>query len=154
MSAGGVNIAILVGRAVSNPVIRVTKGGISQAVFHMTTTEIWFDRETNERREKIISHRVVVYGTLVRAVEKCVSKGCLVFVQGGIETRRWVSKDGAPTESWVVEIVVQGWSGRLTVLDFANGAPARATFVEDDLDASPSDKHPDKIDTTNLPWLA
>lgn len=96
MAAGGVNIAILVRRATSDPTIRTVKGGVSQAVFGITTNEVWFDKETNERREKIIPHRIVVYGPLVRAVEKCVRRGCLVFVQGIIETRRWTGKDGSP----------------------------------------------------------
>src|SRR5262249_23158064 len=94
MSAGGVNIAILVGRATSDPATRVVKGGVSQAIFGMTTREVWVDKQTDEKREKAIHHRVVVYGPLVRAVEKCVRRGSLVCVQGQIETRRWVGKDG------------------------------------------------------------
>jgi single-strand DNA-binding protein len=125
MAAGGVNIAILVGRATSDPTVRVVKGGVAQAVFNMTTNEVWFDKETDQRREKVIGHKVVVYGPLVRAVEKCVRRGSLVFVQGQIETRRWVSKDGSRGENWTTEIIVQGWSGRVTVLDFA-GELARA----------------------------
>src|SRR5262249_34773869 len=141
-----------VGRVTSDPKIAVVKGGVSQAVFNMTTTEQWFDKETNERREKVISHRIVVYGPLARAIEKCVRKGALVFVQGQIETRRWVGKDGSPGENWTTEIIVQGWSGRVTVLSFA-GELVRATAADvDGLDDSP-DKHPDKIDS-NLPWLA
>src|SRR5262249_15476676 len=119
MSAGGVNIAILVGRATSDPATRVVKGGVSQAIFGMTTREVWVDKQTDEKREKAIHHRVVVYGPLVRAVEKCVRRGSLVFVQGQIETRRWVGKDGSPTENWTTEIVVQRWSDGVTDFGFA-----------------------------------
>src|SRR5262249_54018916 len=124
----------------SDPRIAVVKG-LSQAVFNMTTNEVWYDKETNERREKIISHRIVVYGPLTRAIEKCVRRGSLIFVQGQIETRRWVGKDGSPGENWTTEIIVQGWSGRVTVLGFS-GELARSTAAADDLDTSPSDKHP------------
>src|SRR5262249_8619164 len=113
MAAGGLNKAMLIGHVSCEPKINVTKGGVRQAFFILAATEEWF-------------HRVVVYGPLVSVVEKCVHQGARVYVEGAIETRRWVTKDGTPTaESWTVEIVVQGWSGRLTVLDFANGAPAR-----------------------------
>ena len=139
MSAGGVNIAILVGRATSDPTVRVVKGGVAQAVFNMTTNEVWFDKESNERREKVISHRVVVYGPLANAVGKCVRKQCLVFVQGQIETRRWVGKDGSRGENWTTEIIVQGWSGRVTVLDFAGElVRSEPEQVEDELSDSPT----------------
>jgi single-strand DNA-binding protein len=137
MSAGGVNIAILVGRATSDPTVRVVKGGVAQAVFNMTTNEVYFNKETNERREKVMPHRVVVYGPLANAVGKCVRKGCLVFVQGQIETRRWVGKDGSRGENWTTEIVCQGWSGRVTVLAFA-GELVRAEADAEDFGASPT----------------
>jgi len=139
MSAGGVNIAILVGRATSDPTTRVVKGGVPQAVFNMATNEVYFDKQTNERREKIISHRVVVYGPLANAVGKCVRRQCLVFVQGQIETRRWVGKDGSRGENWTTEIIVQGWSGRVTVLDFAGElVRSEPEQVEDELSDSPT----------------
>src|SRR5262245_52204143 len=155
MSAGDVNKAILVGRVARDPEIRMTKVGVPQAAFDITTTEIWFDKPTNERREKTASHRIVVYGPMVKVVEKCVRKGARLYLEGQIETRRWVGKDGSPGENWTTEIVVQGWSGRVTVLDFADG-PARVKADADDDgpdNNSPSDKHLDKIDS-NLPWLA
>ena len=108
MSAGGVNKAILVGVVCRGPEIRTTKAGVPQAVFGLTTSEIWFDKESNEKREKTISHRVVVYGPLVKVVSKHLRKGARVFVEGMIETRRWVGKDGKPGENWTTEIVVQG----------------------------------------------
>ena len=82
MAAGGVNIAILVGRATTDPVIKTVKAGTAQAVFNVATNEIWIDKQTDERRERVIYHKVVVYGPLVKAIEKCVRKGALVFVQG------------------------------------------------------------------------
>src|SRR5262249_933075 len=170
MSAGGVNIAILVGRATSDPATRVVKGGVSQAIFGMTTREVWVDKQTDEKREKAIHHRVVVYGPLVRASEKRVRRGSLVVGQGQIETSRWVGKDGSPSENWTTEIVGQGWSGRVTVLDFA-GELARSTATSeadlgptplsvrrssakygDGLDDAP-DQESSKIDS-NLPFLA
>src|SRR5262249_4116402 len=123
MAAGGLNKAMLIGHVLNEPKTNVTKGGARQAYFVLATTEEWFDKATDQRRTKTVTHRIVVYGPLVNVVEKCVHQGARVYVEGGIETRRWVAKDGTPTDSWVTEIVVQGWSGRITVLDFSGGAP-------------------------------
>jgi len=109
------------------------------AGFDLTTSEIWFDKPTNERRERTVLHKIAVYGPLVKVVQKCVRKGARVYVEGQIETRRWVGKDGSPGKTWTTEIIVQGWSGRLTILDFANGEPAAKTEADaDDFAASRS----------------
>jgi len=149
---GDVNKVILVGRVVRGPAIRTTKTGVPQAVFTLSTTEVWIDKPSNEKRSKTVHHKIVVYGVLVGVVEKCVYVGGRLYLEGQLEIRRWTDKkDGAPTESWTCEVIIQGWSGRLTVLDFVDG-PTRdkANAVVDGPDNSP---HSDKIDPTNLPWL-
>src|SRR5262245_9120123 len=137
MAAAGLNKAMLIGHVSCAPKSNVTKGkvGVRQAIFILATTEEWFDKATNQRRHRTITHRIVVYGPLVNVVERCVRQGARVYVEGNIETRRWMA-NGAPTESWTVEIIVQVPSGRLTVLDFANGEPAWAT--EESLDEEPA----------------
>jgi len=165
MAQGGLNKALLIGVVISNPEMRTTRAGAQQAMFRMTTTETWFDKETNEKREKTLSHKIVVYSPpLIKIVSRCVRKGARVLVEGNIETRRWTAKDGTVTDSWVTDIVVQGWSGRLTILDFAPDhvaadappkplsiATSRAKYG-DDTDAAP-DQESDKINPA-LSWLA
>ena len=153
MAAGDVNKVILVGRVARGPIIKPTKAGVPQAVFGLSTTEIWFDKATDSKRERAIQHKIVVYGVpLVKTVEKCIQPGARVYIEGTLEVRRWANKDGSPGQNWTCEVVVQGWSGRITVLNFADElARPELHDAEDDL---ASDKHPDKIDTTNLPWLA
>jgi single-strand DNA-binding protein len=171
MSAGSVNKAILIGRAFHGPESRTTSAGVPQAVFGLATNEIWFDKATNEKREKTIFHRVVVYGPLAKVVGKYLRKGARVYVEGQIETRRWKGKDGQPGENWTTEIIVQGWSGQLTILDHPKDEPT-ALSVNDgandladartpqsikrsrakygDLDDAPDQDHIDR----GLPFLA
>jgi len=163
---GGLNKATLIGVVTCDPKINITKQGAKQAFFTLATTEVWTDKATNQKRAKTITHRIVVYtNQLISIVEKCIRKGARAYIEGQIETRRWVSRDGTPTESMTVEIVVTGWSGRITVLDFAgNFTAARSSIItEDDLDASTplsikrsSAKYGDGTDTidSSLPWLA
>ena len=174
MSAGGVNRAILVGHVVSGPQSRTTKAGVVQTIFDLVTVESWYDRETNARREKSIRHRIVAYGPIASTVSKIVRKGARLFVEGQIETRRWKDRNGQPTENWTVEIIVSGWSGQITVLDFHDGQPAsvrpdgqsvsvRTQLVDDDhlVDAPTPlsikrshSKYGDNTDDTNTSGLS
>lgn len=118
---GDLNKAMLIGRVTREPTIKQTKSGIPYAVFSLTTHERWFDKTTNGRRERGVSHKVEIFGAqLVGVVEKCVRKGARVYVEGSIEVRRWLGKDGKASENWTCSIVISGWSGRITVLDFAD----------------------------------
>jgi single-strand DNA-binding protein len=161
MAAGDVNKVILVGRVTRGAIIKPTKAGVPQAVFGLSTTERWFDKATDSKRERTTQHKIVVFGgPLVTTVEKCVHVGARVYIEGTLEIRRWAGKDGTPTQNWTCEVVVMGWSGRITVLNFADelARPEPADVAAkygDGLDdsPSPSDKHPDMIDATKLPWL-
>jgi len=139
MADADVNKVILIGRVVREPVIKPTRAGVPQAFFVLSTQERWFDKPSNTKRERTTLFRVIVYGdSLIRVVEKCVHRGARLYIEGGVSIRTWVGKDGQSTESLTCEIVVQGWSGRLTVLDFADElARPEPADVEDDLGDSP-----------------
>jgi hypothetical protein len=62
MAAGDVNKIILVGRVTRGPIIKPTKAGVPHAVFGLSTTEIWFDKATDSKRERTTQHKIVVYG--------------------------------------------------------------------------------------------
>ena len=62
MAAGDVNKVILVGRVTRGAIIKPTRAGVPQAVFGLSTTEVWFDKATDSKRERTTQHRVVVYG--------------------------------------------------------------------------------------------
>jgi single stranded DNA-binding protein len=139
MAAGDVNKVILVGRVTRGPIIKPTKAGVPQAVFGLSTTEIWFDKATDSKRERTTQHRIVVYGgPLVTTVEKCVHVNARVYIEGTLEIRRWVGKDGTPTQNWTCEVVVMGWSGRITVLNFADELTRAEADGFDAPDAAPA----------------
>jgi len=145
---------------------------VPQAFFILSTRERWYDKPSNEKREKTVFHRIIVYGdAMIRVVEKCIHKGARIYIEGQVDIRKWVGRDGQSTESLTCEVVVQGWSGRITVLDFHDGPARHTADVGDDLGDSPvplsikrsaakygdaaTDAEPEagKIDS-NLPFLA
>lgn len=119
--AGSVNKVILVGNVGKDPEIRRTQDGRAIANLSLATSETWRDKTTGERKEKTEWHRVVVFNdNLCKVVEQYVRKGSKLYVEGQLQTRKWT--DQAGVEKYSTEVVLQGFSGTLTMLDGARGA--------------------------------
>ena len=118
--AGSVNKVILVGNLGRDPEIRTTNDGTKVANFSLATSENWRDRNTGERRERTEWHRVVIFNArLVDVVEKYVSKGSKLYIEGQLQTRKWTDRDGQ--ERYTTEVVLQRFRGELTMLDSRGG---------------------------------
>lgn len=153
--AGSINKVILVGNLGFDPEIRATQDGREIANLRIATSESWKDRTTGERKEKTEWHRVVIFGEgLVNVAKNYLRKGSKVYIEGQLQTRKWTNKDGV--EQYSTEVVLQGFSSNLTMLDgkpsggsdrsignddgysqqgsYGNAAPQRARAVEADLD--------------------
>ncbi|HYA07729.1 MAG TPA: single-stranded DNA-binding protein [Xanthobacteraceae bacterium] len=117
----GINQATILGRVGKNPEIKTFGSGDKIATFSVATSETWRDKQTGERKEKTQWHNVVVKnGGLVGVVEKYVSKGDQIFVQGAIETRKWTDQNGA--ERYATEIVLGPFNSRLELIGGGNKA--------------------------------
>lgn len=118
--AGSVNKVILVGNLGRDPEIRFTQSGQKLANMSIATSETWRDKQSGERREKTEWHRVVVFDErLADIVEKYIKKGSKVYLEGALQTRKWTGNDGI--EKYTTEVVLQRFSGVLTMLDSAGG---------------------------------
>jgi single-strand DNA-binding protein len=114
--AGSVNKVILVGNLGADPEIRSLGSGDRVANLRIATSETWRDRSSGERKEKTEWHRVVVFNeNIVKVCEQYLRKGAKVYVEGSIQTRKWV--DQAGVEKYSTEIVLQKFRGELTMLD-------------------------------------
>ncbi|WNJ98291.1 single-stranded DNA-binding protein [Thalassospiraceae bacterium LMO-JJ14] len=118
--AGSVNKVILVGNLGRDPEIRFTQSGQKIANMSVATSEQWRDKQSGERREKTEWHRVVIFDErLADIVEKYVKKGSKVYLEGSLQTRKWTGNDGI--EKYTTEVVLQRFSGVLTMLDSPGG---------------------------------
>jgi single-strand DNA-binding protein len=128
--AGSVNKVILVGNVGKDPEIRRTQDGRPIANINIATTESWRDKNTGEKRERTEWHRVVVFSEgLCKVVEQYVKKGSKLYIEGQLQTRKWT--DQAGVEKYSTEVVLQGFSSTLTMLDGArNGASASIGMSE------------------------
>jgi single-strand DNA-binding protein len=114
--AGSVNKVILVGNLGADPEIRRTQDGRPICNLRLATSENWRDKNTGERREKTEWHRVVIFSEpLCKVAEQYLRKGSKVYVEGQLQTRKWEDQNGQ--ERYSTEVVLQGFSGTLTMLD-------------------------------------
>ena len=118
--AGSVNKVILVGNLGRDPEIRYSQAGQKIANMSVATSDQWRDKQSGERREKTEWHRGVVFDErLCDIIEKYVKKGSKVYLEGSLQTRKWTGNDGI--EKYTTEVVLQRFSGVLTMLDSAGG---------------------------------
>ncbi len=118
--AGSVNKVILIGNVGADPEIRRTQDGRPIANLRIATSETWRDKMSGERREKTEWHRVVIFSEpLCKVVEQYVKKGAKLYIEGQLQTRKWQDQQGQ--ERYSTEVVVQGFSGVLTMLDSRGG---------------------------------
>src|SRR5947207_12778140 len=133
--AGSVNKVILVGNLGKDPEIRRTQDGRPVANLSVATSDTWRDKTTGERRERTEWHRVVIFNEgLCRIAEQYLKKGSKVYLEGQLQTRKW--QDQAGQEKYTTEVILQGFSSTLTMLDRAGagsgGSIGTGDFVPDD----------------------
>lgn len=117
--AGSVNKAIIVGNLGRDPEIRTVATGSRIGNLSVATSESWRDKATGERKESTQWHRVVLFDErLCDVAEKYLRKGAKVYLEGQIETRKWIDQSGQ--DRYSTEIVLRPFRGVLTMLDGGN----------------------------------
>lgn len=117
--AGSINKVIILGNVGRDPEIRTSQDGSKFANLAVATSDSWKDKITGERKEKTEWHRVVVFNPqLAEVIEKYVSKGSKLYIEGQLQTRKWQDNTGA--ERYTTEIVVPRFKGELALLDRKN----------------------------------
>ena len=114
--AGSINKVMLIGNLGKDPEVRTTQDGGKIVTFSLATTESWKDRGTGERRDRTEWHRVVIFNEgLAGIAERYLRKGSKVYIEGQLQTRKWVDQQGV--EKYTTEVVVPKFRGELGLLD-------------------------------------
>jgi single-strand DNA-binding protein len=128
---GSVNKVILIGNLGADPEIRRTQDGRPIVHLRLATTETWRDKMTSERRERTEWHRVVIFNeNIAKIAEQYLKKGARVYVEGQLQTRKWQDPQGQ--DRYTTEVVLQGFTCQLTMLDRVGGGSAGGDFGPDD----------------------
>ncbi|CAN1607424.1 K03111 ssb; single-strand DNA-binding protein [Candidatus Pelagibacterales bacterium] len=138
--AGSLNKVLLIGRLGNDPEIKQMQNGKSVARLSVATSESWKDKNTGEKKEKTEWHRVVIFNEgLVGVVQKYLKKGAQVYIEGQLNTNKYTDSSGQ--EKYSTQIVLQGYSSSLTMLDGKNSSSGDGKKLESS--QLPSDDMPD-----------
>jgi len=97
------NKVMLIGNLGADPELRQTTSGTSVCEMRIATNESWFDKQANERKDRVEWHRVIVWGASGENCAKYLSKGSKAYVEGRIQTREWQDQSG--NKRYTTEIV-------------------------------------------------
>ena len=110
-----INKVILLGNVGRDPEIRRTQSGGKFASLSLATSESWKDKRSGERVEKTEWHRVVIFSdALCDLVEKYVTKGRPIYVEGALQTREWQDQHGE--KRFTTEVVLKQYGGVIKLL--------------------------------------
>ena len=111
-----INKVTLIGNVGRDPEIRTTQDGKEIASITLATSDSWKDKQSGERKERTEWHRIVIFADgLVNIVKNYVKKGSKLYIEGSLQTRKWVDNSGV--ERYTTEITLQGYGSALLMLD-------------------------------------
>ncbi|GAB4145899.1 MAG: hypothetical protein OHK0017_05990 [Patescibacteria group bacterium] len=85
------NKVMLIGRLTKDPEIRTTPSGAKVVTFTLAMT-ISKNKDTGEQKTEYID--CTAWEGLAEIIEKYVTKGTMIYVEGQLQTRSWEGQDG------------------------------------------------------------
>ncbi len=100
----GLNKVMLIGNLGRDPEIRYSQQGTAVVNFPIATSEQWSDKNTGEKQEKTEWHRIVAFGKQAEILEKYLSKGSKIYIEGRLQTSNY-EKEGQ--KHYTTDIIVR-----------------------------------------------
>lgn len=100
------NKVMLIGNVGKDPVVRYLDGGVCVASVTLATTERGYTLQNGTQvPDRTEWHDVIFWRGMAETVEKYVHKGDKLFVEGKIQTRTYIDKQGVQRR--VVEVMAE-----------------------------------------------
>ena len=115
-----VNKVILIGNVGQTPNVKYLDGGVAVARFSIATTER-YKAKNGEPVEQTEWHNIVAWRQLAEIIEKYVTKGTRVYVEGRLRNTTW-EKDGV--KHYSNEVQIDNFHILSPKAQDANGAPS------------------------------
>ncbi len=113
--ARSVNKVTLIGNLGKYPEIKEFNDGNKSARLSVATSDEWVDKASGEKKSKTEWHNVICRGKLADICEKYLSIGSKVYIEGRLQTRKFLRSDGS--EGWATEIICNFPAGEFLMLD-------------------------------------
>ena len=105
-----------IGNLGDDPELRYTQSGTAVARASIACNEVWNDRETGEKKERVEWVNLESWGKLAETASQYLKKGHPVYVAGQLRTDKYTPRDGGPqkyfTKVNVREMVLLSGGGR------------------------------------------
>lgn len=148
--AGSVNKVMLIGNLGKDPEVRHSQNGNKIVNLVLATSDSWKDKQTGEKKEKTEWHRVVIFNpNLADIAERFLHKGSKVYIEGSLQTRKWIGNDGK--DNYSTEIVLQNYRGEIALLD-SKGSGAGGYSGNNDYNSNSSYQSQDNNKDTSGGW--
>lgn len=128
------NKVLLIGRVGRDPELRYTnQTHRAVANFSLATDRMGPKDARGERTKETDWHNIVVWGDQAETLNKYVSKGKLVFVEGRLQTRKYQDRNGVT--KYMTEVVAIRWQfvGPGKPQEGGAGVPAETIQLDDEL---------------------
>jgi single-strand DNA-binding protein len=103
----GINRVMLIGNVGRDAEVRYTQSGQAVASFSLATSEVYSDKTSGERQERVEWHNIVAWGRQAEIAGQYVKKGRQVYVEGRLQTRDWVDPQGV--KHYKTEVVARNF---------------------------------------------
>lgn len=112
--AGSLNKVQLIGNLGQDPEIITFENGGRVANLKVATSTQWKDKQ-GQKQEKTEWHSVSIFSEgLIAIVERYIQKGSKVYIEGSLQTRKWVDKQN--NDRYTTEIVIRNYSHQIIML--------------------------------------
>lgn len=98
-----INKAILIGRLGKDPEVRYTPDGQMVTSFGLATDEQWKDKN-GEKMQRTEWHNITAWGKLAEICGEYLKKGALIYVEGKIQSSKYMDKEGISRISYGITI--------------------------------------------------
>jgi single-strand DNA-binding protein len=106
MSKGTVNKVILIGNLGRDPEVKHLDNGTVIANISIATTETKKSKSSDIKQDITEWHRLVMFGKLAEIAEQYLKKGSKVYVEGKLQTKKWLDAK-TQVEKYAVEVIVE-----------------------------------------------
>lgn len=128
--ASDINRVILIGRLVRDPELKSTNSGSYLCRFTLASNHSTYNRETKESKDKVGFFPCTVWGKQAEVINKYVSKGQKLCIEGRLDFSAWEGTDGKKHSA--VGIVVEAFQFLEKKGDGASGEPSGGAAHYDD----------------------
>ena len=137
-----VNKVILIGNLGRDPEIRYMNNNVPKATFLLATHEYFKDSQ-GRKVEQTEWHHIVCWRALAEIAKKILKKGMKVYVEGRLQTRQWVDKNGNRRQ--VTEIVADNFIvirklyNKQEERELSSAAPTTKEIIQDNSEPTSTD---------------